>query len=223
MTTHLLDLRLTPVSGGGPSNWPVVSALKSAAPDRAAAIGGILGLRSRRQHNEVGIGREQRPHQHRGAQHFIVGERVGKRRVLPQAQEGVSQVMTARNPWSISGKGLLDCGATAPAMLSSGSALHGGADRHGATEIKEDVNVIRGRIDEDRRATEILQNASHVTVQGFAHGVVQDGGAVLGAENEVNVQPRKGLWHLARPFRALVCLAMQSQGVGNSRVQRYGN
>ena len=39
----------------------------------------------------------------------------------------------------------------------------------------------------------------------FAHGVVQEGFAVLGAKDEMDVQPREGLWHgLARPFRALM-------------------
>jgi hypothetical protein len=37
---------------------------------------------------------------------------------------------------------------------------------------------------------------------------------VFGAENEMNVQPREGLWHrLERPFRAWVVLWRQTQGV----------
>ena len=83
--------------------------------------------------------------------------------------------------------------------------FHGGTDGDGATEFKENVDVIRDGIDEDGRAAKVLQDGRHVAVQGIAHGVVQEGFAVLGAKDEMDVQPREGLWHgLARPFRALM-------------------
>ena len=85
--------------------------------------------------------------------------------------------------------------------------FHGVADRDGAAQFKEDVDVIGDRVDEDGRAAEILQDGRHVTVQGVAHGVMQDGFAVFGAEDEVDVQPRERLWHgLKRPFRASTLL-----------------
>ena len=85
--------------------------------------------------------------------------------------------------------------------------FHGVADRDGAAQFKEDVDMVRDRVDEDGRAAQVLQDGRHVTVQGSAHGVVQGGFAVLGAEDEVDVQPREGLWHgLARPFRASMFL-----------------
>jgi hypothetical protein len=85
--------------------------------------------------------------------------------------------------------------------------FHGVADRDSATQFKEDVDVIRDRVDEDGRASQVLQDGRHVTVQGVAHGVMQDGFAVFGGEDEMDVQPGEGLWHgLKRPFRASTLL-----------------
>jgi len=63
--------------------------------------------------------------------------------------------------------------------------------------------MILHRIDEDRCATEVLQNGRHVTVQGIAHAIMKHRRTALGAEDEMNVQPGERLWHwVVRPFRA---------------------
>lgn len=63
------------------------------------------------------------------------------------------------------------------------------------------------RIDEYRSAAEILQNRGHVTVERLPDAVGNEGFAVLGAENEMDVESGEGLGHrLGRPFRARVWL-----------------
>jgi len=130
---------------------------------------------------------------------------LGKRGFSSLSANGALQLQPRATPWETR----LD-----PFRGSFFDFLHGLADRHGATEFKEDVNMIGDRVYEDRRAAKVLENGCHVTMQGIAHGVVEDWLAVPCAENEVNVQPREGLWHgLARSFRACRLLVAWSQGV----------
>lgn len=49
------------------------------------------------------------------------------------------------------------------------------ADGDGSGEVKEHVDVGFDGIDEYRRATEILQNGCHVSVQRFLNAVVKQG------------------------------------------------
>ena len=43
-------------------------------------------------------------------------------------------------------------------------------------------------IDEDGSAAEVLQDGGHVGVQGAANGIADDGFAIFGAEDEMNVE-----------------------------------
>ena len=76
------------------------------------------------------------------------------------------------------------------------------------------MHVVSHRVDERRRTFEILQDDSHVAVQRVAHRITQQRRAMLGAEDEVDVQAGERLGHdVGRPFRALDLRGMNSQGV----------
>lgn len=78
------------------------------------------------------------------------------------------------------------------------------ADRDGPSEIEKQVSVVFDGIDEDGSAVEVLQDGGHVGMQRAADGIGDDRIAVLGAEDEVDVQAGKGLGHwFGRPCRAL--------------------
>ena len=43
---------------------------------------------------------------------------------------------------------------------------------------------------------------------------MQEGFAIFGTKDEMDMQPREGLWRgLERPFRALVCFMILSRGI----------
>src|ERR1043165_9196037 len=95
-------------------------------------------------------------------------------------------------------------------------------DRAGPSQVEEDAYVIRHRIDEDRRAFQILQDGGEVGVQGATDRIVDQRGALPGAEYQVRVQARQGLRHgcsflsrlrFNRPFRADVEGCPSPQGV----------
>jgi hypothetical protein len=69
------------------------------------------------------------------------------------------------------------------------------ADGHGAREIKQNMDMVLDGVDEHHGTPEILQDGGHVGVQRIPHGVRENPFAVFGAEDEVDVQSRKGLWH----------------------------
>jgi len=78
------------------------------------------------------------------------------------------------------------------------------ADGHGSRQIEEQVGVVFHGVDENGSTSEILQYRGHVGVEGGSHGVRDDGFAVFGAEDEMDVKAGEGLGHrLGRPFRAL--------------------
>jgi putative transposon-encoded protein len=82
--------------------------------------------------------------------------------------------------------------------------LDGGTDRDGAGQFKEDVNVVFNRVDEHGRAAKVLKNSRHVGMKRIANPVGNDSLAILGAENEMNVEACEGLGHdLDRPFKAV--------------------
>ena len=50
-------------------------------------------------------------------------------------------------------------------------------------------------------------------MQRIANGIGKNGLAIFCAKDQVDVQASKGLWHMARPFRAPIRFAVWSQGV----------
>jgi hypothetical protein len=84
--------------------------------------------------------------------------------------------------------------------------LNGLTDRHRPGKIEEDVSVVIHGIDEHGSGPEVLQHGGHIGVEGIAHGIGDDGFAILGAEDQMNMKAGEGLGHrLGRPFRARVC------------------
>jgi hypothetical protein len=64
--------------------------------------------------------------------------------------------------------------------------------------------MVLDRIDEYGSTAEILQHLGHIGMQRDADLVREDGYAVLGSEDEVDVEMGEGLGQgLGRPFRAL--------------------
>lgn len=91
--------------------------------------------------------------------------------------------------------------------------LDGGTNGDGAGQFKEDMNVVFDRVDEHGRTSKVLQHGCHVSMERIANAVGNDSLAVLGAENEVDVEACKGLGHgLDRPFRAVYFISDFSLG-----------
>ena len=77
--------------------------------------------------------------------------------------------------------------------------LHPFGLRDGASESREQMNVVFHAGDEDRRAIELFGDAAEIRVECITRGfVAQERPAVFGGEDEVNVNGGKGLWHVAR-------------------------
>lgn len=80
----------------------------------------------------------------------------------------------------------------------------GFADGGGSGEVVKQVGVVFNGVDENRMATEILQDGGHISMQGGADRVADKAFAIFCAEDEVDVEAGEGLWHgVGRPFRAL--------------------
>jgi hypothetical protein len=61
------------------------------------------------------------------------------------------------------------------------------------------MDVVFHPADEDGRAIELFGDAAEIRVQRVARGfVAQEGTAVFGGENQMNVNGGKGLWHVGR-------------------------
>ena len=74
--------------------------------------------------------------------------------------------------------------------------------------------VIFDRIDERGWAIKILQDNRHVAMERIANRIMQQWRAMLGAENEVDVQTSERLGHgMGRPFRAGAWRYSFTQGV----------
>ena len=97
----------------------------------------------------------------------------------------------------------LEAGVIATAFLQPeiGDAfqfLHPFGLREGASESREQMHVVFHAADEDGRAIELFGDAAEVRVERVARGfVAQERPAVLGGENQMNVNGGKGLWHNA--------------------------
>ncbi|MDA1275840.1 MAG: hypothetical protein O2960_17635 [Verrucomicrobia bacterium] len=77
--------------------------------------------------------------------------------------------------------------------------LHPFGLREGATEAREQMDVVFHAAAEDGRAIELFGDAAEIRVERVARGFVsQERAAVLGGEDQMNVNGGKGLWHGGR-------------------------
>jgi len=77
--------------------------------------------------------------------------------------------------------------------------LHPFGLRDGASETREQMNMVFHATDEERWAIELLGDAAEIRMQRVARGfVAQERPAILGGKDQVDVNGGKGLWHEAK-------------------------
>lgn len=71
--------------------------------------------------------------------------------------------------------------------------------REGASEAREQMDVVFHAAHEEGRAIELFGDAAEIRVERVARGfVAQERAAVFGGEDQMNVNGGKGLWHVGR-------------------------
>jgi len=92
--------------------------------------------------------------------------------------------------------------------------LHPFGLREGASETREQMDVVFHAADEEGRAFELFGDAAEIRVEHVARGfVAQERSAVFGGEDQMNVNGGKGLWHVRRMPNRKRC-ARQAKGTG---------
>ena len=83
-----------------------------------------------------------------------------------------------------------------PEVRDAFQFLHPFGLRDGASESREQMDVVFHAADEDGRAIELFGDAAKILLERVARGfVAQERSTVFGGKDQMNVNGGKGLWH----------------------------